>query len=103
MYLSKTERQEIMTAYGYEDFVEDDHYQVEPDVWVYLFRDTYNKKLVLIVTDYIDYYYDVFPHLLKFNNDEFKKIEFVLQREVSVKDGSLKEKALNTILFEYAD
>ena len=92
-----------MTAYGYENLVEDNHYQVEPDVWVYLFHDENNKKYVLIAADYIDYYYDVFPHLLKFNNGEFKEIEFVLQREIPVKDKTLTEEAASTILFEYTD
>ena len=91
-----------MAAYGYEDFKEDDHYQVEPDVWVYLFRDTNDKRYVLIVADHIDYYYDSFPHLLRFDNGEFKKIDFVLQRELPIKDQSLANKIhANTILFEY--
>ena len=47
--------------------------------------------------------YDVFPHLLKFENGEFNKLEFVLQREIPVKDDALKEKAANTALFEYTD
>ena len=92
-----------MTAYGCENLVEDNHYQVEPDVWVYLFHDENNKKYVLIAADYIDYYYDVFPHLLKFNNGEFKGIEFVLQREIPVKDKALTEEAASTILFEYTN
>lgn len=103
MYLSKEERKEILAAYGREDLIEDGHYQVEPDVWVYFFHDENNKKYVLIVADYIDYYYDVFPHLLKFDNSEFTKLEFVLQREIPVKDDPSKETTLNTILFECGD
>ena len=103
MYLSKEERKEVLVAYDHENFIEDNHYQVEPDVWVYLFHDVNNKKYILIVADYIDYYYDVFPHLLKFKNSEFNKLEFVLQREIPIKDDSSKEKAANTILFEYTD
>lgn len=102
MYLSKEERKEILTAYDCENLIEDSHYQVEPDTWVYLFHDTNDKKYVLIVADYIDFYYDVFPHLLKFDNSEFIKLEFVLQREIPIKDDSLKEKASNTVLFECA-
>ena len=90
-----------MSAYECEDLIEDGHYQVDHDVWVYLFHDNNNKKFVLIVADYIDYYYDVFPHLLKFDYG-FKKIEFVLQRELPIKNQSLGDKIhANTILFEY--
>lgn len=103
MYLSDSERKEIMTAYNRENLIEDNHYQVEPDVWVYLFHDTNDEKYILIVADYIDYYYEVFPHLLRFNNDEFNKFEFVLQREVPIKDKSSQKIAANTILFEYTD
>lgn len=103
MYLSKEERKKILAAYDCKDFIEDGHYQVEPDVWIYLFHDENNKKYILIVADYIDYYYDFFPHLLKFNNSEFTKLEFVLQREIPVKDDPPKETTLNTILFEYRD
>ena len=103
MYLSKEERKEVISAYDCGNLIEGDHYQVEPDVWVYLFHDTNDKKYVLIVADYIDYYYDVFPHLLKFENSEFAKLEFVLQREIPVKNDSSKEKTANTILFEYTD
>lgn len=103
MYLSKEERKEILTAYDRKNLIEDNHYQTEPDVWVYLFHDTNGKKYILIAADYIDYYYDVFPDLLKFENSEFTKLEFVLQREIPIKDNSLAEKASNTILFEYTD
>lgn len=103
MYLSKEERKEILDAYGRGNLIENGHYQVEPDVWVYLFHDENNKKYVLIVADYIDYYYDAFPHLLKFENSEFTKLEFVLQREISIKDDSLKKITSNTILFEYTE
>lgn len=103
MYLSKEERKELLSVYDHENLIEDNHYQVEPDVWVYLFHDANNKKYILIVADYIDYYYDVFPHLLKFENGEFNKLEFVLQREIPIKDDSSKERTANTILFEYTD
>ena len=103
MYLSKSEREKIIAAYGCEGFVESSHYQVEPDTWVYLFRDKNNKKYVLIDADYLDFDFEVYPHLLKFNNSEFTKLEFVLQREIPVKDEALREKVVGTILFEYTD
>ena len=59
MYLTKSEREIAISAYGFKNLVEDDHYQVDYDVWVCLFHDENNKKYVLIVADYIDYYYDV--------------------------------------------
>ena len=103
MYLTKSERKIAVSAYGYEDLIEDNHYQVDYDVWVYLFHDKDDKKYVLIVADYIDYYYDVFPHLLKFDYG-FKKIELVLQRELPIKDKNLLMNIrANTILFEYTD
>lgn len=104
MYLSNDERKEIMSAYGCEDFVEISHYEVGPDTWVYLFEHD-EKKYLLVATDYLgDYEFDVFPHLLRFDNDAFNKIDFVLQREILVKNSSLLEKAhINTILFEYTD
>lgn len=92
-----------MFAYGRGGLIEDNHYQVEPDVWAYLFHDMNGKKYVLIVADYIDYDYNVFPHLLRFDNGEFRKLEFVLQREIPIKDEPSKEIAANTILFEYTD
>jgi len=103
MYLSKKERKDVLAAYNCENLVEDSHYQVEPDTWVYLFRDVNDKKFVLIVADYIDFYYDVFPHLLKFENNEFTKLEFVLQREIMTKNDSLEKITSNTVLFEYVD
>lgn len=104
MYLSKEERKEVLSAYGYDNLVEDDHYQVEPDTWIYLFHSIEGEKYILIVADYIDYYFDVFPHLLKFNNNEFEKIDFVLQSEIPVKNNSLLDKInANTILFEYTN
>ena len=97
MYLSKAERKEIMAAYGYEDSTEINHYEVGPDTWIYLFEYD-NKKYILIVTDYTgDYEFDVFPHLLKYEDN---RLEFVLQCEIPVKDSS-SEKALGTLLFEY--
>ncbi len=100
MYLSKAERQEIMTSYGYKNSTEINHYEVGPDTWVYLFE-CKGKKYILVATDYFgDYDFDVFPHLLKFESD---RLEFVLQREVPVKDEALREKVVGTILFEYTD
>ena len=92
-----------MTTYGYEDSIEINHYKVGPDTWIYLFE--YNdKKYILIATDYTgDYEFDVFPHLLKFNNSEFTKLEFVLQREISVKDNYSREDTSGNLLFEYTD
>ena len=88
-----------MAAYGFEDFTENNHYAVGPDTWIYLFEHA-DKKYILITTDYLgDYEFDVFPHLLKFDNSEF-----ILQSEVPIKDNSLLEKIhTNTILFEYSD
>ena len=103
MYLSKSEREKIIAAYDCEDLVESSHYQVEPDTWVYLFRDKNNKKYVLIDADYLDFDFEAYPHLLKFSNSEFTKLEFVLQREIPVKDEALREKVVGTILFEYTD
>ena len=103
MYLSKSEREKIIAVYDCEGLVESDHYQVEPDTWVYLFRDKNEKKYVLIDADYLDFDFEVYPHLLKFNNSEFVKIEFVLQREIPVKNTASKEQTSGTLLFEYTD
>ncbi|MBQ5812289.1 hypothetical protein IIW29_01800 [Candidatus Saccharibacteria bacterium] len=102
MFLSNAERKEIMAAYGFEDYTEINHYEVGPDTWIYLFEHN-NKKYILIVTDYLgDYEFDDFPHLLRFDDNEFKKAEFVLQREIPIEDDSLLEKiTANTVLFEY--
>ena len=100
MYLSKTERKEIMASYGYENSTEINYYEVGPDTWIYLFEFN-GLKYILISTDYTgDYEFDVFPHLLKYDSD---KLEFVLQREIPIKDDSSKERTANTILFEYTD
>lgn len=89
-----------MALYGCEEFEENNHYEVGADTWIYLFGNE-NKKYILVVTDYTgDYEFDVFPHLLKFESD---RLEFVLQKEIPVKDSSLEEKASGTILFEYTD
>lgn len=103
MYLSNDERKEIMFAYGCEDFTEINHYEVGPDTWIYLFEHD-DKKYLLVTTDYLgDYEFDVFPHLLRYD-DAFNKIDFVLQREIPAKNNSLLEKArINTILFEYTN
>ena len=100
MYLSKTEREEIMASHGCENAVEINHYEVGPDTWIYLFE-LNDTKYILISTDYTgDYEFDVFPHLLKYEDN---RLEFVLQREILVKNNSLKEKAAGTLLFEYTD
>ena len=49
MYLTKSERGTAVSAYGFKNLVEDDHYQVDYDVWVYLFHDENNKKYVLVM------------------------------------------------------
>ena len=103
MYLSKSERARIMAAYGCEDLAESDYCQVEPDAWVYLFCDKNGKKYVLIDADYLDFDFEVYPHLLKFNNSEFVKNEFVLQREIPAKNTASKEQTSGTLLFEYTD
>lgn len=103
MYLSNDKRKEIMSTYGCEDFTEINHYEVGPDTWIYLFEHD-DKKYLLVTTDYLgDYEFDVFPHLLRYD-DAFNKIDFVLQREIPAKNNSLLEKArINTILFEYTN
>ena len=99
MYLSKIERKEVMSAYGYENSTEINHYEVGPDTWIYLFGYD-DKKFILIVADYTgDYEFDVFPHLLKFESD---RLGFVFQREIPIEDSS-SEKAWDTLLFEYTD
>lgn len=103
MYLSKSERKEILAVYGFDNVSEKSHYQVEPDTWIYLF-DSDDRKYVLISADYLGVFeFEVFPRLLKFTNSEFAELEFVLQREIHVKNNSLTEKASNIILFEYTD
>ena len=60
MYLSKAERQEIMTSYGYKNSTEINHYEVGPDTWIYLFEFE-DKKYILIAADYLgDYEFEVF-------------------------------------------
>lgn len=89
-----------MTSYGCKNPTEINHYEVGPDTWIYLFE-CKGKKYILVATDYFgDYDFDVFPHLLKFESD---RLEFVLQREIPVKDEALREKVGGTILFEYTD
>lgn len=89
-----------MTSYGCKNPTEINHYEVGPDTWIYLFE-LNDTKYILISTDYFgDYEFDVFPHLLKFESD---RLEFVLQREIPVKDEALREKVVGTILFEYTD
>lgn len=100
MYLSKAERKEIITLYGLEDAIEINHYEVGPDTWIYLFE-LNDTKYILISTDYFgDYEFDIFPHLLKY---ESNRLEFVLRREIPVKDEVLREKVVGTLLFEYTD
>ena len=99
MYLTKPERKAIMSAYGHEKAVEKDHYEVDPDTWVYLFDDN-GKKYILIATDYLGYYdFEVFPHLLRFDT----RHEFVLQQEIPAKNNIPETIHINTILFEYTD
>ena len=89
-----------MTSYGCKNPTEINHYEVGPDTWIYLFE-CKGKKYILVATDYFgDYDFDVFPHLLKFESD---RLEFVLQREIPVKNEALREKVIGTILFEYTD
>ena len=99
MFLSSEERKEIMVAYGFEDFIEANHYKVGPDTWIYLFEHE-NKKYILVVTDYLgDFEFDTFPHLLKF---ESYRLGFVLQNEVQLEDDSILKKIhANIVLFEY--
>ena len=47
MYLSKDERKDIMIAYGHEDAVGKDHYEIGPDTWIYLFEDNEGKYLLV--------------------------------------------------------
>ncbi len=104
MYLSELERKEAMVAYGLEKAVEKNHYQVEEDIWVYFFEEG-NKKYILISTDYLGYFeFDVFPHLLKLENNDFNRLGIVLQREISIKDENfLTNIRANIILFEYTN
>ena len=97
MYLSKEERKDIIKAYGFDNFIEGNHYQVEPDTWVYLFSNG-NNYYVLISADFLDFYYDHLPALLRFNNFEFQQINFVLRREVNSINS---EKTSGTLCFEY--
>ena len=103
MYLSESERRKIMSAYDCEGLIENSHYQVEPDTWIYLFHDTNGKKYVLIDADYLDLDFKSYPHLLGFNNNEFTKLDFILQGEIPVKDGHSREETSGTLLFEYTD
>ena len=104
MFMSNEELKTIMSAYGFEDYSAVNHYEVGPDTWVYLFEHE-NKKYVLVTADYLgDYEFDTFPHLLKFDDNEFEKIDFVLRSEVPIKDESLLGNIRsNTTLFEYSN
>lgn len=103
MYLSKTERKEIMAVYGFDNVSEESHYQIEPDTWIYLF-DSDDRKYVLISADYLGVFeFEVFPHLLKFTNSEFAELEFVLQREIFTEGKFPEGTTSNTVLFEYTD
>lgn len=77
--------------------------RLNPTLWVYLFYDKDGKKYVLIDADYLNFDFEVYPHLLKFNDGEFTKLEFVLQREIPVKSSASKEQTSGTLLFEYTD
>lgn len=94
------ERKEILKGYAKEDLAEVAHYQVEPDTWVYLFCDSDDRKFVLVVADYLDLNADHFPQLLRFDNGEYHKIDFVLKGEISSQDAG---KTANTALFEYSE
>lgn len=59
-----------------KNYMEINHYQVEPDVWVYLFSDLHGKKYVLVTADYLDFSFENLPHLLRFDNGEFHQIAF---------------------------
>lgn len=103
MYLSKLEQEKIIAAYDCENLIENNHYQVEPDTWIYLFCDKNDKKYVLIDADDLDFDFEIYPHLLRFDNDEFKKLDLVIQREIPVKDGHSRDETSGTFLFEYTD
>ena len=103
MYLSASELKGIIAAYDCENFIGDGHYQLEPDTWVYLFHDKNDKKYILIDADYFDFDFEVYPHLLRFNNSGFTKFDFVLQREIPLKEGHSKKEIHGTFLFEYTD
>ena len=103
MYLSPDERKEVMALYGYDKAIDKGYYQVEPDTWIYLFECD-GKKYLLISGDYLGAYeFDTFPHLLKFENNEFGEFEFSLQREIAASSDFSKYQNLNVILFEYFD
>lgn len=99
MYLSELELKKILSAYDCDKLINDAHYQVEPDAWVYLFHGPNDKKYVLISADYLDFDFDHFPQLLRFDNGEFRRAEFLLQKEVPPLDP---KKAGGSVLFEYA-
>lgn len=92
-----------MLAYDYKGPIENDHYEVGPDTWFYLFKYK-DKKYILVTTDYLgDYDFDSFPHTLSFNSI-FRKNNFILQREVpSVDDSVFKRIHVNAVFFEYTD
>ena len=103
MYLTKSERKDLLSAYGYPNLTEETHYQVEPDTWLYLFHDEANKKYLLVVADYLDLDIDHFPHLLKYDNPEFYTAEFILKRQLTPPPSTDLAKLQGTALFEYTD
>ena len=64
----------------------------------YIFFSKGDNHYVLISADFLDFYYDHFPALLRFNKFEFKQIDFVLRREVNSINS---EKTSGTLCFEY--
>lgn len=103
MFLSKEELKDVMLAYNYKGPIENYHYVVGPDTWIYLFEYK-DKKYILVTTDYLgDYDFDSFPNTLSFDSI-FCKNKFTLQREVpSVDDSVFKRIHINAVLFEYTD
>ena len=82
MYLSKEERNDIIEAYGFDKFIEEK--SLSGRAWyVGVFFTKGDKHYVPISADFLDFYYDHFPALLRFNNFEFQQIDFVLRREVN--------------------
>lgn len=103
MYVSPEELNEIMAAYDCASFSSDDHFQVSPDIWIYLFHDEEHKKYILVIADYMgDFDFDHYPHLLRFDDSSFHTADFVLQREIPAKNPA-SPTVSNSALFEYTD
>ncbi len=99
MFLTIEERKEILEAFGLDETREISHYQVDEDVWIYLFEKN-SDKYVLISADYMDYEYDHFPHLLRFKYNGSQTIDLVLQEEIGSND---LDRTQNCALFRYTD